>query len=63
MSQKSGREMSEHEAFTICRKAGVIINEKNIHRGSYSMKTWGAIDCLINYHKYKVVAPTEEKGA
>lgn len=47
--------MDEYQAFQRCKEAGVKITEKNIHRGSYSLRTWAAIDCLIHYHGYRLV--------
>ena len=49
------RTMSERQALERCRQSGVTIKDKNICRGSYSLRTWAAIDCLIHYMGYRLV--------
>ena len=41
--------MTEQQAVSFLRQKGVKMEDGNISRGSYGLKVWSAIDCLINY--------------
>ena len=41
--------MTEQQAVSFLRQKGVKIEGNSIPRGSYGLKVWSAIDCLLNY--------------
>lgn len=56
------KNMTRDQALARCRQNGVQITDKNIHRGSYSLRTWAAIDCLVHYCGYRLITEDGRVG-
>ena len=56
MVKRTERILGEINAKDILMMRGVDMKGKDISRGSYSLSTWAAIDCLLNHFKgYRLV--------
>lgn len=62
MSDDKPKNMTRDQALARCRQNGVVIKDKDICRGSYSLRTWAAIDCLVHYCGYRLVTPDGRAG-
>jgi len=49
MGEHKERYMTEQQALDFLKSKGVKVDGNRIERGSYGLKVWSAIDCLINH--------------
>lgn len=49
------RSIRESVALDFLKAKGVRVQGRSIMRGSYSLRCWTCIDCLVNWHKYILV--------